>query len=67
MEFVEVKSPREPVVNTAAHSFAPGRVQRALWHIPHAQEVRFLRFGFDMPGEPVFFGRMGRKDAEVVV
>ena len=65
MEFVEVKSPREPVVNTAAHSFAPGRVQRALWHIPHAQEVRFLRFGFDMPGEPVFFGRMGRKDAEV--
>ena len=65
MEFSEVKSPREPVVNTSSHPFAPEKVLRAKWHIPHAKEVRFLRFGFDMPGEPVWFGRMGRKDAEV--
>ena len=64
MNFEEVKSPRKTIVNTSSRPLRPGRVLRALWHIPHTEEVRFLRFGFDMPGEPVFFGRMGRGDEE---
>ena len=65
MNFEEVKCLRKTIVNTSSRPLRPGRVLRALWHIPNAEEVRFLRFGFDMPGEPVFFGRMGRGDAEV--
>ena len=65
MKFREIRSPLKSIVNTSDRPVVPGRVERAVWHIPDVKTVRFLRFGFDMPGEPVFFGRMNEKDPEV--
>ena len=64
MEFREIKTPQKNIVNTGGRPVVPGRVERAVWHIPDVRTIRFLRFGFDMPGEPVFFGRMDEKSPE---
>lgn len=42
-----------------------GIVERGVWQLPAAENIKFLRFGFNMPGEPVYFGTM-TKDSEKV-
>lgn len=44
--------------NTSSQAVTLGKVERAKWRIEGTSSIRFLRFGFNMPGEQVYFGKL---------
>ena len=65
MKFNEIKGALSSITNDTCAPLRVGKVERALWQIPDVSSVRFLRFGFNMPGEHVFFGKLNAGDEEI--
>ena len=58
MECLTIHQSDDSVRNAGLHAVKPGKVKRACWHLPGSAPIRFLRFGFNMPGDPVYFGEL---------
>jgi len=43
------------IVNSGSMAMEPGKVRRGSWEITGCRKVRYLRFGLNMPGDPVYF------------
>ena len=65
MKFNVIEEPESLIVNNSSAPRQIGKIRRALWQIADVSRVRFLRFGFNMPGEPVFFGELDAAGGEV--
>ena len=44
------------ICNPGSTGMEPGKVKRGSWEISGCRQVRYLRFGLNMPGEPTYFG-----------
>lgn len=44
------------IFNSGNTEMEPGKVRRGAWEISGCRQVRYLRFGLNMPGDPTYFG-----------
>ena len=51
--------------NNTGSTLKIGVVKRGVWQVPGRGKIKFLRFGFNMPGEEVYFGELTKDSAKV--
>jgi len=58
MDIETICRPETGIANRGGTDFQPKKYERARWRIPGRGPIRFLRFGLDMPGDPVYYGTL---------
>ena len=56
MKYTLVVPPLKRIENRGNAPLQPGRLECGVWRLPGCASLRFLRFGLNMPGDPVYFG-----------
>ena len=61
MYYEKIFSGEDLLIHTGSAPEKPGKVLRAVYHIPGSR-IRFLRFGLNMPSDEVYFGVLSAED-----